>query len=1184
MQTKAGIITKSIFMALLLFCANTAIAQRFFNLTADEVKIDSVLPVVRYVMPLDGDSADSVYTAEVKYAEFIDMTQSDIDLYNKVSGEPLPELPVVEQYTITSDKKQSLMFTLTPLVYRDGKYQMLVSYMLDVKARPVAMAKGMKASAASRYADHSVLASGRWAKIRVPETGYYRLTEDVIRRAGFKDINKVKIYGYGGNMVPEILTDSYLRDNDDLRQVPSAMVDGRRIFFGKGPVTWNSATTEVRTRNPYSTHGYYFITENDEETVFVSAEELLGSTYPATNDYHSLREVDNYAWFEGGRNLVEGTYIKDSKTYTLKNPSADTSGTLTVSMSASTNSKYSVNVNGNDVANSNITMASYDKASFTTQTYSIKNLQENNEITINVKEGGPLRLDYLSIRTLSPSPAPDLSSADIPAAEYVYNITNQDHHADSNVDLTIIIPTSQLFLDQAQRLKEHHEKHDGMTVRIVPADEIYNEFSSGTPDVSAYRRYMKMMYDRATTKAEQPKYLLLFGDCVWDNRLLTSNCSSLKADNLLLCFESENSYNEVSCFVSDDFIGMLDDKEAISTGSLYLGTPDIGVGRFPAISEELARIMVDKTINYATNANAGPWQNIIMFMGDDGNNNLHMKDVDYVADKIARTCPGFNIRKIMWDAYNRTSSSTGARYPDVEDAIRNQQQNGALIMDYAGHGAANSISHEYVLRLGDFVGFTNTNLPLWVTASCDIGPFDGTSSTIGETVLTNPNGGGIGFFGTTRTVYANYNRIINEAFMDAVLDAPNGKQNTLGDAVRVAKTYITTSDPTNPQKALDQGVNKLQYSLLGDPAVTLNIARNKCVIDEINGVKIDGTNKPTISANSKVTLTGHIERNGKIIEDMNGSVFVLVRDSRELVTCLNNAKDADEPFTFYDRKKTLFTGNDNVRDGKFSITFTVPRDINYSNATGLITLFANNDDATITAHGECEDFLVGGSEELPNDFIGPSIYCYLNSPSFMNGDEVNATPYFVAEVKDKDGINASGAGIGHDLQLSIDNQLSMTYNLNDNFKFDFGTYTSGSTFFSIPTLSEGPHTLKFRAWDILNNASTTTLSFTVAASQKPTLVDVNVTKNPAKDATTFIATHDRPGSQVIMKVEIFDMSGRLLHTISQATISGSATTTMNWDLTTSSGNRLQTGVYLYRVNISGSDTAVSSKAKKLVII
>ncbi len=39
-----------------------------------------------------------------------------------------------------------------------------------------------------------------------------------------------------------------------------------------------------------------------------------------------------------------------------------------------------------------------------------------------------------------------------------------------------------------------------------------------------------------------------------------------------------------------------------------------------------------------------------------------------------------------------------------------------------------------------------------------------------------------------------------------------------------------------------------------------------------------------------------------------------------------------------------------------------------------------------------------------------------------------------------------GSGIGHDLQLVIDGDMSKTYVLNDHFTYDFGTYTSGSGF------------------------------------------------------------------------------------------------------------------------------------------
>lgn len=1188
-------IARFFFAFLLSLFACDTWAQRFYNLTADEVRVDSVLPIVSQDVHVSAGYIDSTYTAEILYPEFIDMSKDDIANYLRITGmdsedvTSLPSLPAVDQAVIYNRKQPVMLFSLTPIVYRDSRLQYLVSFMLKITSKPIASKAKKSAttsqhkspSASDRYADHSVLATGRWAKISVPSTGYYELTQDVIRKAGFTDINKVRVYGYGGNLVPEVLSPDYISTNDDLQPVDMCTVNGHHIFYAKGPVSNPTKGSMTRTRNPYSNAGCYFITENAE--LQDTTVEAMAQYWKDSNEKHyTLFENDGFAWFKGGRNLVDNVSTSTDKprNITIAAPKLSSyakGGTLAINVTANVASAYTVSINDSVVGKANISIGSYDKASASSKTYRIKGLKETNAITLTCNSGGPLRLDYAMLYVPEMESDIDLNNMSFPAAEYVYNITNQDHHADSNVDMVIIIPTSQKYLGQAERLKKFHEEHDGLTVNIVPADELYNEFSSGTPDVSAYRRYMKMLYDRADSTNTEPKYLLLFGGCVWDNRLMTSDCRAYNADDLLLCYESESSYNEISCFVSDDFIGMLDDNEAIMTGSSsYLGTPDIGIGRFPVSSLEEAKIIVDKTIAYANNANVGSWQNTIMFMGDDGNDNLHMRDVNIVAEDVISDYPGFNIRKVMWDSYTRVESTTGNRYPEVESIIRKQQSEGALIMDYAGHGSASAISHEYVLRLSDVQNFTNANLPLWITASCDVGPFDGVDGSIGESIVTNSKGGGFAFYGTTRTVYANYNKHINDAFVKNVLKVSEGRRTTLGDASRMAKTYLVTS-------GLDRTVNKLQYTLLGDPAVTLNVPTMRCVIDSINGVSVTDTDRQELHANSKVHITGHIDSAGAVFSEFSGLIHTLARDNREKITCFDNEGEATNPFVFYDRSKNLYSGTDSVSNGRFNVQFVIPRDINYSGESGLITLFAYTNDGKHTAHGESEAFTLGGSETIYNDSIGPSIYCYLNSPSFQNGGDVNSTPYFVAEINDNNGINASGSGIGHDLQLVIDNDNERTYNLNDNFRYDFGSYTSGSTYYYIPELPIGIHTLRFRAWDILNNPSTTTLTFNVAKGIEPNIVDVNVTRNPAKTSTAFIVTHDRPGAPVDIDIEIFDASGRLLHRISQTSVPGSPTSTVNWDLTADKGGRLQTGIYLYRVNITCDGSARASKAKKLVV-
>lgn len=1201
------ILRKHIFILLLLlascFGAN---AQRFFNLASSQVEVDSVLPEFTYAIPLYDNYDDSIYTVSILYPEFIDMTRTDIANYERLSNEPLPEIPVVKQQIAVSRKKAMLETYFCPLVKRDGKYQILVSFMLKVEAKAKAsatkgnetLAKGYGAmanindalatgnnalaknsSAAERYAANSILATGKWAKIRVPSSGVYQITESLIRKAGFSSLSKIKVYGYGGNLQAERLDGNTLKELDDLKEVATYDRGKSRLFYARGPVSWSSPTATRRTRNPYSDYGYYFITEttdSEEEPLKADSAAFISAFYPSNNDYHSIYEVDGYAWYHGGRNLYDSKAISSgsSQKVVLSKPADATSAQLSVNVSAGSSSSVEVLHNGASLGTITISVpAKYYAGNEAMKTYTISSQQAKDTITIKNNGSSPVRIDFVSAAWDKPSPAPSLDGS-FPDAEYVYNITNQNHHADSAADMVIIIPTSQKLLKQANRLADFHRQHDGMRVNVVPADELFNEFSSGTPDANAYRRYMKMLYDRAETEADMPSHLLLFGDCVWDNRMLTQDCHNMSPDDYLLVFESENSFSETTCYADDGFYCLLDDGEGANL--LTSDRPDIAVGRFPVTTEAEAKIMVDKTIGYVENKNAGSWQNTIVFMGDDGDANIHMHDVNEVADATISAHPEYLVRKIMWDAYPQETSASGHGYPAVTNLIKRLQSSGALIFDYGGHGRPDQVSHENVLRLTDFKAFSNKNLPLWVTATCDIMPYDGVEPTIGEAAVLNENGGAMAFFGTARTVFVPENKAINRAFMKYVLTYDsNGKPITIGEAQRLTKSYLITSSE-------DRSANKLQYQLLGDPAVALHLPTQKVVVDSINGISVNDTQKKaTLQAGSIATISGHIEGNN----DFTGLVSATVRDSRELITCnMNASAAADSAFTFYDYTKYLFNGSDSIKNGKFNLSFAVPMDINYSDKAGIMNFHAVSSDKQMLAHGYCTNFIVGGTATVDNDSIGPSIFCYLNSPSFVNGGNVNSTPYFVAQITDANGINSTGNGIGHDLQLIIDGDMAKTYTLNDNFVYDFGTYTSGTTYYQIPELSAGKHTLKFRAWDILNNSSTVSFDFNVVRGLTPKLFNVGVTKNPASTSTTFIINHDRVGTTMDVDIDVFDASGRLLWTRHESGVSTDGAYTSTWNLCTDSGQQLQTGVYLYRVRVACEGSSQASKANKLVVI
>ena len=1179
-------------IALLLSCL-TARAQQYFNLTADEVRIDSLLPVFTHKIPLGYSYADDAYSVAISYPEFIPMSDADIRRYQQITDKPLPSLPEVSQMVSVDRKQGELIVSFVPLVFRDGKYQKLVSFMLTTTRKPL---RRSSRAGGTIYADHSVLAEGRWVKIRVPSSGVYHLSSELVKQAGFTDINKVKIYGYGGAMQPEKLMSSYLRATDDLQEVATCEVGGRRLFYGVGPVTWDSDNRRVR--NPYSSYGYYFLTESDGEPLTVGQDDFLASFYPSADDYNTLYEVDDYAWYHGGRNLYDArTFsVGTSRDYTIAANENTQAGTITVALSAYTtgsgnSATADVSVNGTKVGSLSVSPSgSYDAMRTATQTFSV-NLEPLNTVTITHTGGtqSTMRLDYISLNSDEVAPAPDLTGT-FPVPEYVYGITNQDHHADTAVDMVIVIPTTQKLIAQAERLKTLHEEKDGLRVRIVPADELFNEFSSGTPDANAYRRYLRMLYDRAESDDDMPRYLLLMGDGAWDNRMLSSEWKNEDPDDFLLCYESDNSYSATDCYVSDDYFCLLDDGEG---GNMLTDKADVAVGRISARTADEAAVVVDKIVSYVNNEHAGPWQNLLCFMGDDGNENAHMADADSVARMVERLYPTYQVKRIMWDAYTRVSSSTGNSYPDVTRLIKQYMQQGALMMNYCGHGRADAISHEFVLRLNDFEN-TSSQLPLWLTASCDIMPFDGQEDNIGETAMFNKKGGSVAFFGTTRTVYQTYNRLMNLAFTEQVLkrDA-DGLMMPVGEAVRRAKNELIETgvftgyrNDGTPIYSTDRTQNKLQYTLLGDPAMRLAAPTLGITVDSINDVPTSAGKTLTLGAGSKATVSGHVTGvDGQLDTAFSGTLSAVVRDACEQVTCkLNDPSEASTPFVYYDRQNVIFSGSDQVKDGKFTFSFAVPKDISYSDLTGLINLYAISSDKSAKGSGISDKVVFGGSGQMSHDENGPSIYCYLNSMSFSNGDAVNPTPYFVAQLNDEDGINATGSGIGHDLQLIIDGDMAKTYSLNDYFQYDFGSYTSGTVGFSIPELSYGEHKLLFRAWDILNNASTAELTFNVVKGLEPVFFDVECTVNPATTSTSFRILHDRVGSNIDVVLDVFDMSGRHLWSYSEGGVSTDNAYTVDWDLTVDGGRRLQTGVYLYRLRISSDGSSYASKAKKLIVL
>ena len=767
----------------------------------------------------------------------------------------------------------------------------------------------------------------------------------------------------------------------------------------------------------------------------------------------------------------------------------------------------------------------------------------------------------------------------IKAPVTVGEVANQNLHALPQQDMIIIAQPN--FTTQAERLAEAHRTKDNLTVRVVTPESIYNEFSSGTPDATAYRRFMKMFYDRQTSEADAPKYLLLFGDGSFDNRKLTSAWKSVDMSNMLLTYQTEESLNQYS-YVVDDYFGFLDD--ANNGEEIYEQKVDIGIGRFPVRTVAQATNAVDKVISYIENKNTGAWKNNLCFMADDGNNADrftigHMEEADSLADHLNRDHPELMIHKLYYDAYKK--DKTAGSYPDVRANLQKLLKDGLLLFNYTGHGGTTALSDEKVVTQTDIAQYTYPCLPVWVTATCDFTRFDNVETSAGEDVFLNAKSGGIALFTTVRVAYRPYNAYIDSHLLHNLFSRVNGRKRSLGDAMKAMKRSLVASGSYNTNRV------KMGFCLIGDPAVKLAYPEYGMKVTAINGQPV-GETPVSFKALEKITVEGEVlDVSGQLATDFTGIVNPTVKDSKMTVTCLKNNNQDDSPaFTFTDYPNTIFIGNDSVRNGKFSFTFTVPKDISYSNLQGKMNLYAVDTESGNEAQGNFDNFIVGGtSDTAETDTIGPEIRAlYLNDTTFVDGGQVNTTPYFVAELWDKSGVNITGSSVGHDMMLVIDESTVLSYNLNSYYELLPGEEGTGIVKFPIPALEPGKHTAEFWVWDILNNSTVRTFTFEVVEGLKPFLFDVIATPGIAREQVTFHLMHNRPESRMRVGIMVYDLAGRQLWKHEESGTSGLFENyTVSWDLT-SGGVRMRPGVYIYRAAISTDNSKDATKARKFIIL
>ncbi|WP_431159177.1 type IX secretion system sortase PorU [Winogradskyella poriferorum] len=758
-------------------------------------------------------------------------------------------------------------------------------------------------------------------------------------------------------------------------------------------------------------------------------------------------------------------------------------------------------------------------------------------------------------------------------------IFNNEQGQFQDIDYIILSPTE--FLSQAERLANINRQQYGLVVKVVELGKIYNEFSTGSQDIAALRNFIKYVYDNASVPENRVKYICLFGDGSYDYKDRLNNNT-----NLVPSWYTNASFSLTSSFVSDDFYCMMDDNE----GTMDAGDRmDIAIGRILAEDVQRAKEMVDKIEAYYQPEAYGSWRNNLLLISDDVDvawEKILQETTDGIGTTVEAEKPFMNVVKIHTDAFQQEASSAGNRYPQVNDAIKDAIEVGALVVNYFGHGGEDGLAKERIFDKNDAQDINNVcKFNLFVTVTCEYTKFDDPGRpTAGEFTFWNVNGGAGALITTTRQIFVTVGVAYNEVLDDYLFAFGSNDYPSIGEALRLTKIDDNISGIS--QKRL--------VFLIGDPAMKLAFPEPNIRLTHVNDVAIT---QPidTLKALSYAKLAGEVtDVNGNLLSNYNGTLTATIFDKPiERQTLANdgiveNGQQIKLDFTTLG--EVLFKGQASVENGQFEFDFIVPRDAGIPVGNGKVSFYSQTTSPLSDQAGANFDVKIGGiNENAPEDNVGPVINLFMNDENFVSGGITNESPTLLVKLQDDNGINTA-SGIGHDIAAILDGDETNPFILNDYYQANVDDYTNGVVSYAFRDLEPGIHTLTLKAWDVYNNSSTSEIQFNVFDKDEELVIE-NVLNypNPFVNYTEFWFNHNSI-EPLDISVQIFTVSGKLVRTLNGQTTSGnkgvsSLSKDILWDGRDDFGAKIGKGVYVYKLKVKSNRLNKQvEKIQKLVIL
>ena len=751
-------------------------------------------------------------------------------------------------------------------------------------------------------------------------------------------------------------------------------------------------------------------------------------------------------------------------------------------------------------------------------------------------------------------------------------VGNQNLQQTGPLDYVIVTPA--FLLPQAQRLADFHTEK-GLRVKAVDVQAIYNEFSSGVQDITAIKDYLRHLWNSADTATDRPKYLLLFGDASYDYRGVVEPNT-----NQVPIYQSYSSFSLYSSFSTDDFYGFMDADEGNNLRAKGL---DLGIGRIPVNTEGEAKAVVDKIIAYSNPAQSlGNWRKKVLFVSDDvdkGWEAVLTSIPNIIADRIDTTYPFLDIDKMYADSYEQQSSSASQSYPRLRTELVQAINDGNLVTAYVGHGGEVGWASENILQLNDTKTFTNgAKLPLFVTVTCEFSRLDDPLRTsAGEFLLLNPAGGAIALLSTTRVVYVDGAATLNDSIFRVIFEKESGQYRTFGQILRSAKNGTTSAD-------------KLRFSLLGDPALRLNVPEHRIVLDSVNHIFFPSDSaglgvSDTLAALQRVQIHGHIQDGltGQLAPHFNGPVQLILYDKKVERSTLKN--DGEGPYiAFNEWANAAYRGQVLAQSGQFEAEWVMPLDIALQLGKGKFSFYAQTD-STDASGSDFRVYIGGIDPNAPVDVTGPTVRVFMGDSLFKSGGITSPDPMGLVHLFDENGINAVGNGIGHDLMGALDGDWNASFSLNSRYSANAGTYQRGMATWPFENLSDGGHTFSVRAWDSYNNVSEGSVDFTVMSRASLQLGAMRIYPNPGRGPFYLDVEHNAAGDSLEVEWTVHAPDGQQIFYQSWSGVSASAVLqSVQWDGSDGRGHLMPAGWYVARVRVRRRSDGQTVHAAERVIL